>query len=110
MARLLASAREIRVFRVTVDPTGFHMRLEGRFVGQFAEEVKQLIVLHTAEVVVDLSDVTLADAAGEEALRCLRSLGAKFMAESSYALHLCERLQLPLLSAAVRRRGNQLAD
>ena len=79
-------------------------------MGQFAEEVKQLIVLHTAEVVVDLSDVTFADAAGEEALRCLRSLGAKFVAEQTYALPLCERLDLPVSSALARKRGNQCGE
>jgi hypothetical protein len=59
---------------------------------------------------VDLSEVTFADAAGEEALQWLRSVGAKFVAESSYALHLCERLHLPLLSVLACKRVNQFGD
>jgi hypothetical protein len=102
------------MFRITVDKhaAGGTMRIEGRFVAHFAEEAKQAIISRNlpAELVVDLSDVTFADAAGEEALRWLRRLGAKFVAENSYALHLCERLHLPLLVVAARTRGNQCGD
>ncbi len=88
------------MFRITFDDHGTRvtMRIEGRFVGHFAEEAKQLI-LHRefpADLLVDLSEVTFADCAGEEALIWLSGFGAKFVAESSYSLHLCERLCLPL--------------
>jgi len=80
--------------------TDVTMRIEGRFVGDFAEEARRLIVRRDfpAELVVDLSEITFADSAGEEVLRWLSGVGAKFVAESSYSLHLCERLHLPLSS------------
>ena len=88
------------MFRITFKerPTGVTMLVEGRLVADFAEQAKELIVRRNlpAELVVDLSEVTFADSAGEEALSWLSGLGAKFAAESSYALSLCERLQLKL--------------
>jgi anti-anti-sigma regulatory factor len=102
------------MFRITVDerPAGVILRIEGRFVGHFAEEATRSVLRRNlpAELVVDLSEVTFADAAGEEALRLLRSMGAKFVAESSYSLHLCEHLHLPLLTVLARKRGNQFGD
>jgi hypothetical protein len=87
------------MFRITFDerPTGVTIHIEGRFVGHFAEESRQSIALRNlpAGFVVDLSDVTFADSAGEEALRWLTDIGGRFVADSSYSLHLCERLQLP---------------
>ncbi len=87
------------MFRITsVDhPNGITIRIEGRLVGHFAQEATQAIAASDlpAAFVVDLSDVTFADSAGEEALRWLVRIGAKFVADNSYALHLCERLQLP---------------
>ena len=89
--------------RITFEehPAGVTMRVQGRLVAQFAEEAKQSIVRRKlpAELVVDLSDVTFADSAGEEALRWLSGLGAKFVADGSYSLHLCERLHLPLANS-----------
>ena len=42
------------------------------------------------------SEITYVDSAGETALTWMRLIGAKFVAETSYSLHLCERLHLPL--------------
>ena len=74
------------------------MRVEGRLVSHFADEAKHLIIGRqlAPELIVDASEVTFADSQGEEALRWLGSVGAKFVAESSYSLHLCDRLNLPL--------------
>jgi hypothetical protein len=74
------------------------MRIEGRFVAHFAEEAQHLIVGRklAPELIVDVSEVTFADSHGEHALKWLSGVGAKFVAESSYALHLCERLDLPM--------------
>ncbi len=86
--------------RITFDerPMGVTMRIVGRLVGHFAEEAKQLILRRkfAADLVVDLSDVTFADSSGEEALTWLGRVGAKFVAQSSYSLDLCERLHLQL--------------
>ncbi len=90
------------MFRITFDDqaTGVTMRIEGRLVSHFAEEAKNSVVRHNslAELVVDISGVTFADSAGEEALRWLSALGAKFVAESSYSLYICQRLHLPVAS------------
>ena len=86
------------MFRITFNEwlNGITMRIEGRFAGHFADEARQLIALRTlpAEFHVDVSDITFVDSAGEEALVWLNTLGGKFVADSSYSLHLCERLQL----------------
>lgn len=75
-------------------PNCLVMRIEGRFVAHFAEEAKHLIVGRQIgpELIVDVSEVTFADSHGEHALTWLSSIGAKFLADSSYSLHLCERL------------------
>src|SRR6202012_3045892 len=77
------------------------MRIEGRLVDHFADEAKHLILGRqlAPELIVDLSEVTFADAHGEDALKWLTGIGARFLAESSYSLHLCERVNLPLKDA-----------
>lgn len=96
------------MFRITFQerPTGVTMRVEGRLVADFAEQAKELIVGRDlpADLVVDLSEATFADSAGEEALSWLSGVGAKFVADGSYSLHLCERLHLPLLPVLARKR------
>lgn len=72
--------------------------IEGRLVGTFAEEARTLVARCNVPraLVVDLSDVTYVDSAGEEVLSWLGQLGARFVAESSYAQDVCERLHLAL--------------
>jgi len=79
---------------------GITMTIEGRFVSHFAETAKQLIVRGKipTELTVDISDITYVDSTGETALTWMRLIGAKFVAETSYSLHLCKRLHLPLAS------------
>jgi hypothetical protein len=74
-------------------------RLEGRFTGKGAEEVRILITRcdNTVELVVDLTDVMFIDAIGEEVLLFVKRLGAQFVAETAYSRDVCERLQLPLV-------------
>jgi len=74
------------------------IRIAGRFVSHYAQETRELVALSKLpkEFVVDLSDVIFADSFGESVLRWLKEIGAKFVADSSYSLHLCERLDLPL--------------
>jgi hypothetical protein len=75
-------------------------RLEGRFTGKGAEEVRRLVTRCDSklELVVDLTDVMFIDAIGEEVLLFLKRLGAQFLAETSYSRDVCERLHLPLIS------------
>jgi len=83
----------------------FIFRLEGRFTGEGAEHVRTLVTrCHTEmRLVVDLTEITYVDIVGEEVLSFLKRLGAVFLAETSYALDVCERLRLPL----VRKRKSR---
>ena len=74
-------------------------RLEGRFTGKGAEEVRTLVTRCDSklELVVDLTDVMFIDATGEEVLLFVNRLGAQFVAETSYSRDVCERLQLRLV-------------
>lgn len=84
--------------------------VEGRFVGVFAEESRTMIMRCKvkSKLVVDLSDMTFVDAAGEEVLQWLERIGAQFVGNSSYALDVCQRLHLPILRRSGYRR-RQLA-
>jgi len=90
-------------------------RLEGRFTGEEAEEVRRLVMRCDSklELVVDLTDVMFIDAIGEEVLLFVKRLGAQFVAETSYSRDVCERLQLPSVrnhkqnsESPVNRNGN----
>jgi hypothetical protein len=72
-------------------------RLEGRFTGEGAEEVRRLVTHCDSELefVVDLTDVMFIDAIGEEVLLFVKRLGAQFVAETAYSRDVCERLELP---------------
>jgi len=74
-------------------------RLQGRFTGKGAEEVRTLVTGCDSklELVVDLTDVMFIDAVGEEVLLLVKRLGSQFVAETSYSRDVCERLQLPLI-------------
>jgi len=74
-------------------------RLEGRFTGEGAEEVRTLVTRCDGklELVVDLTDVMFIDAIGEEVLLFVKRLGARFVADTSYSRDVCERLDLPLV-------------
>ena len=79
---------------------GIVILIEGTFVSHFAEAAIQLIARRKtpAELTVDITEITLVDSVGETALLWMRLIGAKFVADSSYALHLCNRLHLPVTS------------
>jgi hypothetical protein len=73
-------------------------KLEGQFTGDDAENTRTLITRcrEGMRLVVDLTDVTFIDSAGEELLSFFGRFGAEFVAETSYALDVCERLHLRL--------------
>lgn len=76
--------------------------LEGRFTRESAEHLRALVALSnngTATLIFDLTELLYVDAAGEEALSFFRRLGAQFIADTAYALNVCERLDLPLAPA-----------
>jgi hypothetical protein len=81
------------------------MRLQGRFVGPFAKEARDLVT-HTKippRLVVNLSEVTFVDATGEAMLSWLARIGGRFIADNCYPLHVCKRLHLPM---AQKRAGS----
>ena len=79
-------------------------RVDGRFVGAFAEDTKAMVVRCKlpSHLVVDLSEVTFVDAESEEVLLWLACIGALLVANSCYALDVCEKLHLPIL----QKRGS----
>jgi hypothetical protein len=74
------------------------MRLEGRFVGPFATDARELVTRckNPLRLVVNVSEVTFVDVVGEEVLLWLARVGGEFVAENCYPLHVCERLHLPM--------------
>jgi hypothetical protein len=74
------------------------LKLEGRLTGDDAENTRTLMArCHDGmALVVDLTEVTFIDFVGEEVLSFFGRFGAEFVAQTSYALDICQRLQLRL--------------
>jgi hypothetical protein len=74
-------------------------RLEGRFIGEGAEQVRALVTRCNSklQLVVDLTEILFIDAIGEDVLSFVKKLDAQFIAETSYSRDICERLHLPLV-------------
>ena len=87
-------------FRELVDSVT--MRMEGRFVGDFAEHARMLMARSKVPpcLVVDLSEVSFVDATGEEVLVWFKEVGVKFVADSAYSRDVCNRLQLSLVNGS----------
>lgn len=79
-------------------PNCMKMRIEGRFVHEFAEHARTLVgqSIVPSKLVVDLSEVSFVDTVGEEVLLWFKNIGVRFAAESAYSRDVCERLQLPM--------------
>lgn len=78
------------------------LKLEGRFTGDDAENTRTLMTRcrDGMRLVVDLTEVTFIDAVGEQVLAFFSRFGAGFVAPTSYALDVCERLHLSLARTA----------
>ena len=77
---------------------GLILKMEGKLVDGCAEQAKCLIA-ETAvpePFVVDITDVSYIDDAGERVLWWFRSIGAVFVVKGVYGAGVCERLHLPL--------------
>src|SRR5208337_612 len=92
------------------------LQMSGRMAEGCREEVETFVGSHRdlPSMVVDLSEVTYVDRAGEAVLCWLGQRGAKFAADNPYVFHVCERLHLSIaephiLSAQPHdtRRGGQ---
>jgi anti-anti-sigma regulatory factor len=86
-------------------------RLEGRFIGEGAEQVRDLVMRCNSklQLVVDLTEILFIDATGEEVLLFVKKLDAQFIAETSYSRDICERLNLPLVCKQ-RSNGRRLVN
>jgi hypothetical protein len=85
-------------------------RLEGPFVGTFAEEVKSLVARCgiSARLVLDLTQVTCLDVTGEEVLKWLFSIHATFLAGNGYSRRICNRLRLPFYERSFHRSERRI--
>ncbi|HUJ81817.1 MAG TPA: hypothetical protein VLW83_08035 [Candidatus Acidoferrales bacterium] len=77
--------------------------LEGRLTGDDAEHVRTQITRCPVNVklIVDLTEVVFIDDVGEQVLSFLGRLGALFVAPNSYALDVCERLNLSIAANGI---------
>jgi len=86
------------MLRVEVEESANTMTLilQGRLVGEEAVSARSLMTRYRAGIrlIVDLSEVTFMDAAGEDLLALLGRFGATFIADTSYSQYICERLRL----------------
>jgi phage gp46-like protein len=76
-----------------------YVKLEGRVAGQWADELRHIILgtdLRNMDLHVDVSDVTSADRNGEEALRWIARIGGHFHGQTACGKWLCEGLGIPL--------------
>ncbi len=75
------------------------MRVKGRIAGPLAADTTAIVLRgrSPSRLIVDVSKVTFVDPGGENVLLWLGRIGAQFLANSYYSLHVCERLHLPIL-------------
>jgi hypothetical protein len=85
------------------------LKMEGRRVREWAEQARYLVATDVVPkgLIVDLTEVSYLDSAGERLLSWLGSVGAVFVASGVYAPAVCERLGLsPVRRMPARRHGN----
>jgi hypothetical protein len=89
--------------------SGPTLKLEGKLVADWAEQARSLVTkdLLPKGLLVDLTEVSYVDSAGEQLLNWLASAGAVFIAGSVYAFSVCDRLRLPLMQRIAERRQRQ---
>jgi len=92
-----------RIQWLTSGPT---LKLEGKLVADWAERARCLVTKDVLpnDLIVDLTEVSYVDLAGEQLLKWLASVGAVFVGESLYAFAVCDRLRLPLRQSITGRR------
>lgn len=86
------------------------LKMEGKLVGQWAEQAKRLVTTDVVPkgLIVDLTEISYVDSAGERLLSWLGSVGAVFVDSNVYAIAICERLGLsPKQRMSERRHGSK---
>ena len=92
------------------------LKMAGKLVGEWAEEARSLVTTDVVPkgLIVDLTDVSCIDSAGQRLLTWLGSVGAVFVATNVYAAAICERLGLVVVDRMpaglnrARRKSPQL--
>lgn len=76
--------------------SGPTLKLEGKLVADWAEQARCLVTKDVLPkgLIVDLTEVSYIDSAGEQLLKWLASVGVLFVAGSVYAFTVCDRLHL----------------
>jgi ABC-type transporter Mla MlaB component len=79
--------------------SGPMLKMKGTLDRDWAAQARSLVTkgVIPAGLIVDLTEVSYIDTAGEDLLKWLASMGAEFAADNIYAVNVCERLHLPLL-------------
>jgi len=82
------------------------LKMEGKLADDWAKQARDLVTkdLVPKGLVVDLTEVSYVDSAGEQLLKWLASVGAVFVAGSVYAFAVCDRLRLPPVKSITERR------
>jgi hypothetical protein len=85
--------------------SGPTLKFEGRLVADWAEQARSLVTKNVLPkgLIVDLTEVSYIDSAGEQLLKWLASTGAVFIAGSVYAFTVCDRLRLPPMQEITER-------
>ena len=86
--------------------SGPTLKLEGKLVADWAEQARCLVTKDALpkSLIIDLTEVSYVDSAGEQLLNWLAGVGAVFIAGSVYAFVLCDRLRLPPMQEITERR------
>ena len=89
--------------------SGPTLKLEGKLVADWAEQARCLVTKDVLPkgLIVDLTEVSYVDSAGEQLLKWLASIGAVFVAGSVYAFAVCDRLRLSPMQRITERRKRQ---
>jgi len=84
------------------------VKMEGRLVGEWAEQARYLVNTDVVPkgLIVDLTEVSYVDSAGERLLSWLGSVGAVFVASGVYACHMRTAGLLPVRRMPARRHRN----
>lgn len=91
------------MLRITLPPANGPeiVVLEGRLGGPWAQELLRVVreANRGPGTIFDLQEVFYVDSNGEETLRILSQVGARFITDSAYGKDLCKRLSLLRIAA-----------
>ena len=89
------------------------LKLEGKLAADWAEQARFLVTkdLLPEGLIVDLTEVSYIDSAGELLLKWLASVGASVVGGNVYAIGVCDRLGLsPMRRMPARRHGKETSS